>query len=280
MGVLNATPDSFYDGGRYQVASQAELRVRELVVEGAEIIDVGGESSRPGASAVDPADQLARVEAPIRAALAAGALVSIDTTSPAVAERALRLGARVVNDVSCLADVDLARVAARGDAALVLMHTRGSLGSMAGFSDYPRDAYQDVAAEVMAEWAQARDRAVAAGVPRERVLFDPGIGFAKNAAQSLELLSRLAELCRMGVPVVVGPSRKSFISTVDPSPPEDRLGGTIAACLLAVQRGASVLRVHDVRTVSQSLLVARAIAQTLPTETTADPVRKEAGARV
>jgi len=137
---------------------------------------------------------------------------------------------------------------------------------------------------VREEWQRARDRAVGAGMPVERVLLDPGIGFAKNASQSLELLSRLEELCTVGVPVVVGPSRKSFISSVDPSPPDRRLGGTIAACLLAVQRGASVLRVHDVRTVKQALLVARAIAVTAVATTAdappADPVSEEEGARV
>jgi dihydropteroate synthase len=168
----------------------------------------------------------------------------------------LSLGAELVNDVSCLADVDLARVTARSGATLVLMHTRGGLGSMAGFSEYPDDGYEDVVSDVRREWCAARDRAVAAGLPAERVWFDPGIGFGKNARQSFELLRRLEELRDLGVPMVVGPSRKSFIRAVDDVGPEERLGGTIAACLWAAARGAAVLRVHDVRAVRQALSVA------------------------
>jgi dihydropteroate synthase len=259
MAVLNVTPDSFYDGGRFTSAAEVQAQIASLLASGADLLDIGGESSRPGATPVSAGEQLDRVEPAIRAAVSAGARVSIDTTLPAVAERALGLGAQAVNDVSCLADPDLARVAARAQAVLVLMHTRGTVGSMAGFSEYPSDAYGDVVGEVSAEWCRARDRAVQQGMPRERILFDPGLGFAKNGSQSLELLARLHELAVTGAPIVVGPSRKSFIATVDPSPPEERLGGTIAACLLAAHRGASVLRVHDVRTVKQALLVARAI---------------------
>jgi len=259
MGVLNVTPDSFFDGGRFASAGQAQVRVRELIAEGADIIDIGGESSRPGATSVSAAEQLDRVEPAIREAVAAGARISIDTTRAEVAERALGLGAQAVNDVSCLADPGLARVAARAGAVLVLMHTRGELGSMAGFSEYPSDAYHDVVQDVLDEWKQARDRAVLQGMPRDRILFDPGLGFAKNGSHSLELLSRLSDFRCLEVPIVVGPSRKSFISRVDPSPPERRLGGTIASCLVAVRRGASVLRVHDVQTVRQALLVARSI---------------------
>jgi dihydropteroate synthase len=165
------------------------------------------------------------------------------------------MGAVYVNDVSCLADADLARVTAKRGATLILMHTRGVLGSMAGFSEYPDDAYDDVVADVKREWCAARDRAMAAGLPRERVWFDPGIGFGKNARQSFELLRRLAELRSLGVPLVVGASRKSFIRAVDDAGPEERLGGTIAACLWCAAHGADVLRVHDVRAVRQALSV-------------------------
>jgi dihydropteroate synthase len=202
-------------------------------------------------------EQIARVEPVVAHAVATERLlVSVDTTSPRVAERMLSLGAELVNDVSCLADVDLARVTARSGATLVLMHTRGGLGSMAGFSEYPDDGYEDVVSDVRREWCAARDRAVAAGLPAERVWFDPGIGFGKNARQSFELLRRLEELRDLGVPMVVGPSRKSFIRAVDDVGPEERLGGTIAACLWAAARGAAVLRVHDVRAVRQALSVA------------------------
>lgn len=259
MGVLNTTPDSFSDGGRFLAGADAELRVRELCAEGADLIDIGGESSRPGAVPVEPAEQIDRITPGLTAALSAGAWVSIDTTQPRVAEYALARGAHAINDVSCLADPDLATVTARAGAILVLMHSRGTLGSMAGFSNYPADAYDDVVAEVLAEWSAARDRAVVAGMPRERILLDPGLGFAKSAAQSLTLLGRLQELSRAQTPVVVGPSRKSFITAVDPAPPDRRLGGTIAACLIAADRGASLLRVHDVAAVRQALLVARAV---------------------
>lgn len=256
MGVVNATPDSFYRGGRSESESDACARIDQLRAEGAEIMDIGGESSRPGAAVVPDAEQLARIERPLRHALGAGDLtVSVDTTSPRVAERALEMGAALVNDVSCLADADLARVAARRSAALILMHTRGDLGSMAGFSEYPDDAYEDVVADVRREWCQARDRAEAAGLPRDRIWFDPGIGFGKNARQSFELLRRLSEFRDLGTPIVVGASRKSFIRAVDDVGPEERLGGTIAACLWSARKGASVLRVHDVRAVRQALAV-------------------------
>jgi dihydropteroate synthase len=186
------------------------------------------------------------------------ALVSIDTTSPEVADAMLTAGAHAINDVSCLADPDLARVVARRGAALIIMHTRVGLGKMAGFSQYPDDAYDDVVEDTLMELESARARAVAAGVPQDDILLDPGIGFAKNARQSFEVLRRLGEFRRGGARLVLGPSRKSFIAAADPGPAEARLGGTIAACLLATQRGASVLRVHDVQAVRQALVVASA----------------------
>jgi dihydropteroate synthase len=256
MGVVNATPDSFYQAGRSETQDAACLRIDQLRVEGAEIADIGGESSRPGAASVPDAEQLERIEPAVRHALSSSKLaVSIDTTSPRVAERMLEIGAVLVNDVSCLADVDLARVTARRGATLIVMHTRGLLGSMTGFSEYPDDAYEDVVADVRREWCAARDRAEAVGLSRDRIWFDPGIGFGKNAAQSFELLRRLAEFRDLGAPIVVGASRKSFIRAVDDVGPEERLGGTIAACLWSAAQGADVLRVHDVRAVRQALAV-------------------------
>jgi dihydropteroate synthase len=241
MGVVNATPDSFYEAGRSSSSEAALARVEQLIAEGAEIADIGGESSRPGAAPVGAADQIARIEPAVAHALGTGKLqVSIDTTSPPVAERMLAMGAGFVNDVSCLADADLARVTARGHATLILMHTRGDLGSMSGFSEYPDDAYQDVVADVRREWCEARDRALKAGLTPERVWFDPGIGF--------------------------GASRKSFIRAVDDVGPEDRLGGTIAACLWCAAAGAGVLRVHDVRAVRQALSVTERLSPLPPTE--------------
>ena len=266
MGVVNATPDSFFAGGRSPDQGAASQRVDQLRAEGADIADIGGESSRPGAKPVPAEEQVDRIEPAGRRAVAAGLPVSIDTTHPAVAERMLAIGAVLVNDVSCLADVDLARVAARAGAGLIIMHTRGDLGSMAGFSEYPDDAYEDVVTDVRREWRSARDRAVAAGMPPERVWFDPGIGFGKNARQSFELLRRLGELSDLGAPVVVGVSRKSFLRAVDDVGPEERLGGTIAACLWCAERGAHVLRVHDVRAVRQALAVTRHLHGSTPRE--------------
>ncbi|MGC4092604.1 MAG: dihydropteroate synthase [Polyangiaceae bacterium] len=266
MGVLNVTPDSFYDGGRYLDESSAFARVDQLLADGADIIDIGGESSRPGAPPVAAAEQLARIEPALRHALSRGALTSIDTTDPVVAERALSLGAHAVNDISCLADSDLARVCARHSATLVLMHSRGPMQHMAGFSNYPDDAYGDVVLDVLTEWRTARDRAVAQGLLASSVWLDPGIGFAKNARQSFALLQGLSRFTSEGVPLVVGASRKSFMAAVDAAPPTERLGGSIAAALLAVSSGASVLRVHDVREVRQALAVARAIERGLGAE--------------
>jgi dihydropteroate synthase len=262
MGVVNVTPDSFYREGRSETHAAARARIDQLVAEGADIADIGGESSRPGAEKVPDDEQLARLEPAVRHALGTGVLrVSIDTTSPRVASAMLEIGAQLVNDVSCLADAELARITARHGCTLILMHTRGDLGSMNGFSEYPDDAYDDVVAEVKREWCEARDRAVAAGMPRDRVWFDPGIGFAKNARQSLELLRRLGELTELGVPVVLGASRKSFIRAVDDVPPAERLGGTIAACLYGAAQGAGVLRVHDVRAVRQALAMTERLEQ-------------------
>jgi len=257
MGVLNVTPDSFFDGGRYVEAEASRQRVDRLLADGASIIDIGAESSRPGASPIPAAAQVDRLDTALKYAVSRGAMVSIDTTSPEVADHALRLGARFLNDVSCLADAELAATAARHGATLVLMHARGAIGAMQGYSDYPDRGYGDVVGDVRAEWRVARDRALAHGLPAEDVWLDPGIGFAKNARQSFELLGRLGELTNEGVPVVVGPSRKSFIAAVDGAVADARLGGTIAACLLAAERGARVLRVHDVQAVGQALGVAR-----------------------
>jgi dihydropteroate synthase len=257
MGVLNVTPDSFFDGGRYVEAEAARQRVDRLLAEGAAIIDIGAESSRPGAAAVPAERQIDRLRTALEHAVHRGAMVSIDTTSPEVANYALGLGARMLNDVSCLADDELADAAVRHGATLVLMHARGPLGVMKGFSDYPDTGYRDVVFDVRREWRAARDRAVARGLEPADVWLDPGIGFAKNARQSFELLGRLGELANEGVPVVVGPSRKSFIAAVDGAVADERIGGTVAACLLAAESGARVLRVHDVAAVGQALGVTR-----------------------
>lgn len=258
MGILNATPDSFFDGGRYDEVSASIARVDALLAEGADFIDIGGESTRPGSTPVPPHTQIERIEPALRHALARGATVSVDTTSPEVAAHALRLGAQIINDVSCLADPALAEVTAAHQATLILMHARGSMTHMAGFSRYPDGGYGDVVEDVRREWREGRDRAIAAGMPKDKIWFDPGLGFNKNAKHSLALLARLDEFSSEGVPIVLGASRKSFISDVDGASPADRLGGSIAACLLATKLGASVLRVHDVQSTRQALLLTAA----------------------
>jgi dihydropteroate synthase len=255
MGVCNVTPDSFSDGGRYLGIEAARERVEELVREGADIVDVGGESTRPGAKPVPAAEQLARVLPVVKHAAGWGVCVSVDTADPEVAAACLDAGACAVNDVSCLRNAELARVVAASGGALVLMHARGTQEEMRGFSEYPDDAYADVVADVLREWNGAAKRAGEAGVGREALVMDPGLGFAKNARHSLELLRRTAELVAgAGVPVAVGASRKSFLAVADPkSTPAERLGASLAAALFARRAGAAVLRVHDVRATAQAL---------------------------
>lgn len=258
MGVLNTTPDSFSDGGLHIDPRAARERIDELLSAGAHIIDIGSESTRPGAAPVAADEQIARAEAAVKYATARGAIVSIDTTSPEVAEFALRHGARIINDVSCLADERLASVAKQFDAVLLLMHSRGSMAQMDGFSNYSDREYDDVVEDVKREWGAARDRAVARGLAGERIWFDPGLGFHKNAKQSGQILRGFEAFLPLQTLIAVGPSRKSFIGALDNSPPEARLGGTIAACLRAVSAGARIVRIHDVQPVGQALLAAKA----------------------
>jgi dihydropteroate synthase len=259
MGVCNVTPDSFSDGGRHFEPIAARARVQELLSEGADIVDIGGESTRPGATPVPAGVQLSRVLDTVSHAASLGACVSIDTATAEVAEACLEAGACIVNDASCLREESLARVVAARSAALVLMHARGPQAKMRGFSDYPQDGYGDVARDVMAEWGAAAERARAAGVPRHAMVMDPGLGFAKNARQSTELLVRLGEIvAALDVPVAVGASRKSFLTIVDAdASPTERLGASIAAAVHAARAGASILRVHDVRATRQAIDLAR-----------------------
>jgi dihydropteroate synthase len=261
MGICNVTPDSFSDGGLHFSPEAARARVDELLAEGADIIDIGGESTRPGAEPIPATAQIGRVLDVVRYSAGRGACVSIDTANPEVAAAALDAGASVVNDVSCLLDGALARVVADSGAALILMHARGTQKDMAGFSRYDDRAYGDVVADVVREWEAAAERARSSGVPSDRLVMDPGFGFAKNARHSLELLARLEEIVRAlrdGVPVAVGASRKSFLDRS--ADPKHRLGASIAAALHAARAGASILRVHDVRATAQALDLARTLA--------------------
>ena len=256
MGVLNVTPDSFSDGGDFLSPSVAVAQARRMFTDGADIIDIGAESTRPGSGRVSPAQQIARLVDILPAVNATGAIVSIDTTSADVAAFALDSGAAMVNDVSAGRDdpAILALAAERG-AALCLMHMLGEPKAM-----QVDPQYDDVVAEVKAFLAERVDVACAAGVSRERIIIDPGIGFGKKLAHNLALLANVAELCSLGLPVLVGPSRKRFIDDVANVPlPADRVPGTIAACLAAKARGASIFRVHDVAATVQALKVAAAI---------------------
>lgn len=254
MGVVNVTPDSFSDGGRYLDAGAAIGHGEELVRDGAEILDVGGESTRPGAEPVAEDEELRRA-VPVVAGLAGVATVSVDTSKAAVAKAAIEAGAVIVNDVTALrGDVEMAGLCAEREVGVVLMHMPGSPRTM---QDDPR--YEDVVDEVKAFLAERVEAAVAAGIGEERIWLDPGIGFGKTLEHNLELLRRLGELRELGRPLVVGTSRKSFIGRVDGSAVDDRLGGTIASSVLAAAEGVDVLRVHDVAEMAQALRVAGAI---------------------
>ncbi|HEV7614875.1 MAG TPA: dihydropteroate synthase [Solirubrobacterales bacterium] len=255
MGVVNVTPDSFSDGGLYLDPEAAVRHGEELAQAGAAILDVGGESTRPGAEAVDVEEELRRV-APVVSGLAGGeAAISVDTSKAAVAAAALEAGAGIVNDVTALrGDPEMAALCADRGATVVLMHMLGSPRTM---QDEPH--YDDVVDEVKSFLASRVEAALAAGVGEERIWLDPGIGFGKTAVHNLELLRRLGELRGLGRPLVVGTSRKSFIGRVDGSDAGDRLGGTIASSVLAAAAGADVLRVHDVAEVGQAMAVATAI---------------------
>ena len=257
MGVLNLTPDSFSDGGRFLDPAAALAHGRTLIEEGADLVDVGAESTRPGSDPVTPGEQwerLAPVIAPL--ALLPGACVSVDTASAWVAERALAAGARVVNDVSGLRDPAMAGVAARAGAGLVLMHMRGEPRTMQA-----EPHYDDVEADVTDFLLERARAAEAAGIPRAAIALDPGIGFGKTPDQNLELLRRLDELGTLGRPVLVGVSRKSTLGRIvgDASATAGTLAGSLAAAVAAFERGASMIRAHDVRETVEALAVAHAV---------------------
>ncbi len=256
MGVVNVTPDSFSDGGRFLAPDAAAAQALRLAEEGADLVDLGGESTRPGASPV-PADEEIRRVVPVIERLRARGFplpISVDTSKGAVARAALAAGADLVNDVAGLADPELARAVADAGAPVVLMHMRGTPADMQS-----RAVYQDLAAEVASELEAALARAADAGIARERTILDPGIGFAKTAEHSIELLARIGALRRLGRPLLVGPSRKSFIGKLTGAPPAERMPGTLAAVTACVLAGVELLRVHDVAPCRQAALVAAAL---------------------
>jgi dihydropteroate synthase len=256
LGVCNVTPDSFSDGGMAYGFDAAVAHADMLLREGADIIDIGGESTRPGAPSVSAAEQLARILEVVRH-VSKHAFVSVDTTLPEVLEACLNAGAHAVNDVSCARDPDLAGVAAKYGAVYMLMHARGTQTEMLGFSAYADDAYPDVVSDVVREWTRAKDVVVAQGVDASAIVFDPGYGFAKNAKQSLTLLQQTRTLCeRIPFPLLSGSSRKSFLRFADEgAAPADRLGASLAAASYAIQHGAKLVRVHDVQATHQALMV-------------------------
>ena len=259
MGILNVTPDSFSDGGEFIDPAQAVDKALSMVAEGAAVIDIGGESTRPGAEPVSPEEQIRRV-LPVIKGLAAQSdtPISIDTTSSKVAAAALDAGAAIINDISALRfDAGMAGYVAQAQVPVVLMHMQGAPRSMQA-----NPTYVDVVQEVKIFLAERIEFAVAAGIARAQIVIDPGIGFGKALEHNLLLLRRLAEFGDLAVPLLVGPSRKSFIGKVlDVPDPHDRLWGTAAAVACCVVGGAEIIRVHDVREMSQVVRLAAAICR-------------------
>ncbi|MEZ5075828.1 MAG: dihydropteroate synthase [Solirubrobacterales bacterium] len=255
MGVVNVTPDSFSDGGLFLDPEAAIAHGRELIEAGAQILDVGGESTRPGAVPVAEGEELKRVIPVVEGLAGAGAEISVDTSKAAVAAAAIEAGATIVNDVTALrGDPAMAALCTGREVTVILMHMRGDPRTM---QDDP--VYEDVVGEVREFLAARLAAALEAGIAVERVWLDPGIGFGKTEGHNLELLRRLGELRSLGRPLVVGTSRKSFIGRVDGSDAGRRLGGTIASSVIAAAEGAEVLRVHDVAELAQAIRMTEAV---------------------
>ena len=257
MGILNVTPDSFSDGGRFHHVDAALAQAAALRAQGAAIIDVGGESTRPGAAPVSEAEEIDRVRPVIEALSAEGALVSIDTRKPAVMEAAAAAGAGIINDVTGLiGDPRSFDTAVALGLPLCLMHMQGEPQTMQAdpqYGDAPAEVFTFLAGQAMA--------LMEAGVSAEKICLDPGIGFGKTLEHNLQIMARLDELVDAGWPVLLGASRKSFIDKITPAGPEERLGGSLAAVLAGFGAGVSLFRVHDVQETVQALAVAEAISE-------------------
>jgi dihydropteroate synthase len=250
MGVVNATPDSFSDGGRYLDPAQAIAHARQLVADGADIVDVGGESTRPGADEVSAAAECARVLPVVRALALDGAIVSVDTSKPEVIRAAVDAGASMINDVRALRVAGALDAAAASGAAVCLMHMKGDPRTM---QQAPQ--YADVVADVREFLAERIDAARAAGIPGERIAVDPGFGFGKTLEHNVAVMRGLPALAALGYPVLVGYSRKSSLGAITGRGPHDRLAASLAAALVAIARGARIVRVHDVRETVDALAV-------------------------
>ncbi|MGW5851648.1 dihydropteroate synthase [Streptomyces sp. NPDC055254] len=262
MGVVNVTPDSFSDGGRWFDTTAAVKRGLDLVAQGADLVDVGGESTRPGASRVDEEEELRRVVPVVRGLASEGVIVSVDTMRATVAARAVAAGATLVNDVSGgLADPEMIPAVAAAEVPFVVMHWRGFSAGMNGLA-----VYEDVLAEVTAELRARIDAVVAGGIAPERLVVDPGLGFAKNAEHDLALVAHLTELRALGFPLLVAASRKRFLGRVlaggdgsTPPPARERDAATAAVSAIAAHQGAWAVRVHEVRATADAVRVARAV---------------------
>jgi dihydropteroate synthase len=263
MGILNVTPDSFSDGGHYLDPEEAVRHARDLVAQGADLIDVGGESSRPGADPVDETEELRRVLPVIEAITRSGSVpISIDTTKAEVARQAVRVGAAIINDISALRfDEAMPRVAAEFSTGVILMHMQGTPRTMQRAPEY-RDVVGEVKEFLRSRLRTAQDH----GIEQECIMLDPGIGFGKNLQQNLTLLAHLGVLAELGRPLCVGLSRKSFIGAVTGQALPDRLPGSLAAAVVAWMRGAQVLRVHEVKETVAALKMAAAIVGECVTE--------------
>lgn len=259
MGILNVTPDSFSDGGHYLSADDALKRAEQMIADGVDIIDIGGESTRPGSASVEPEAEVQRT-LPVVDAIAKrfDIPISIDTTKWLVARNAIDAGAEIINDISGLRwDTELADLAASTDAGLVLMHSRGDFESM-----HSEPPVADICAELRASLTVSIETAEERGVRKEQIALDIGIGFGKTFEQNLELLAKLGSIVSefKSYPMLVGTSRKSFIGKIlGDAPPSERLGGSLATALMAVQRGAKIVRVHDVKETVAALAVAREV---------------------
>ena len=259
MGVINLTPDSFSDGGRFFARKRGRANAERMLLDGADIIDIGAESTRPGASPVPEAEELRRVQRYLGVMMTTGDCVySIDTTKPPVARAALEAGIEIVNDISGLRfDPTLADVAARYDAGLILMHSRGTFETM-----HKQEPVEDILQEVAADWRRGIAEAERRGVRREKIVLDPGVGFSKTQKQNVELLAKLDVLARdfSDFPLLVGTSRKSFVGhLLGGAPVDKRVHGTMASVAAAALRGASIVRVHDVRAAVETVRVAAAL---------------------
>jgi len=252
MGVLNVTPDSFSDGGQFTTLEQALAQAKRMIAEGADILDIGAESTRPyGSEPVSAEEERQRLQAVLPQVVALGLPVSIDTMKASVAAWALGQGARIANDVWGLQrDPEMAHVVADHDVPIIVMHNRDTV-----------DANIDIMQDLSAFFGRSLDIAAKAGISQKNIVLDPGIGFGKTPEQSMTALARLDELKQFGLPLLAGASRKRFIATVMPSEPHQRLGGSISAHLIAAQRGAHIIRAHDVAETIQALRVAAAIEE-------------------